>query len=82
MYGLAKFNKKLFNLIFGAPTVESIVAPLSKMQDQLDELVFDNAVEETANELAIATLRERNNELAVSSGDAIKIGDKFRKLLA
>ena len=81
MYNVRMF-KSTTNFIFGAPTVESIVAPLAKIQDQLDELVFDNSIEETANEAAIKDLCDRNLALAKSSGDAIKIGDKFRKLLA
>ena len=78
----SRIFKRITNFLFGAPTVESIVAPLAKIQDQLDDLVFDNAVEETANEALIKDLSDRNLALAKSSGEAIKIGDKFRKLLA
>ena len=53
---------------------------LNLVQEQLDDLVFTNSVEATDNELAIAILRERNNELAVSTGDAIKVGESCNEI--
>ena len=78
----SRIFKRITNFLFGAPTVESIVAPLSKIQDQLDDLVFDNAIEESANSDIIKDLMQRNLALGRSSDEAAAIADKFRKLLA
>ena len=77
-----KFYKTIGNFIFGRPTIESITAPLSKIRDQLDDLITVNVVEQSENDTLIRELTQRNTELEADNNAAISVVDKFSKLLS
>jgi hypothetical protein len=59
--------------LFGPVTIQSIIKPISKMQDDLDSFIFDMAAEENRNNEVIEELTARNGEINADTEQAAVI---------